>query len=286
MPEVNQTRAAAMGEAPRHDCERLCNFVRAALASLALTLAAIGAGAHSANAQEAATGPGGIQYFVTPYLWLAGVYTTTQTPLARAPEVNSSVGPFEMLGDLKGAPFMGSAEIRVGPIGLLGDVLHVPVGTNITTRNVFFQGGKAALTTNTGTALVLYRVVDAPNQFADLGIGFRSWGFGANLSLNPGRLPGVSQNQRAGWGDPLIAGRYHYDFGNGFGATAYGDIGGFGLGAHTDWQVMGTVDYALSSWINLHVGYRSLNFNYSSDLGNLGFNVHMRGPIFAGTFRF
>jgi hypothetical protein len=191
-----------------------------------------------------------------------------------------------MLGDLKGAPFMGSAEIRVGPIGLLGDVLHVPFGTNITTRNVFFQGGKAALTTNTGTALALYRVLEAPNQFSDFGIGFRSWGFGANLSLNPGLLPGVSVNQRGGWGDPLIGGRYHYDFGNGFGATAYGDIGGFGLGAHTDWQAMGTIDYALSSWINVHVGYRSLNFNYSTEVGNLGFNVHMRGPIFAGTFRF
>ena len=96
-----------------------------------------------------------------------------------------------------------------------------------------------------------------------------------------------SQPQRgAGWGDPLLAGRYHYDFGNGFGATAYGDVGGFGLGAHTDWQVMGTLDYPLNSWINLRAGYRSLNFNYTTEVGSIGFNIHMRGPIFAGTFRF
>jgi hypothetical protein len=245
----------------------------------------IGAATPPAGAQDSGD-LGHPQVFITPYLWLGGVYATTQTPLARAPAVNSSVGPFEMLGDLDGAPFMGSAEIRVGPIGLLGDVLHIPVETNITTRNVFFQGGKAAVTQNTGTALALYRLVDAPNQFADHGIGFRSWGFGVNVQLNPGILPGANVNRRAGWGDPLIAGRYHYDFGNGFGATTYADIGGFGLGAHTDWQVMGTVDYALNSWINLHVGYRSLNFNYSSDDGNLGFNVHIRGPLFAGTFRF
>ena len=261
----------------------------AALACLAAALTLIGAGTRASTAQEAA-GPGGIQYFVTPYFWFSGVYATTQTPLARAPTVNSSVGPFEMLGNLSGVPFMGSAEVRYGPIGLLGDVLHVPVETTITTRNVLFQGGQAALTTNTGTALALYRFLDAPNQFADFGLGFRSWGFGVNVRLNPGLLPGtiVNQraNQRAGWGDPLIAGRYHYDFGNGFSATAYGDIGGFGLGAHTDWQLIGTVDYALNSWIDLHLGFRSLNFNYSADLGNLGFNVHMRGPIFAGTFRF
>jgi hypothetical protein len=31
----------------------------------------------------------------------------------------------------------------------------------------------------------------------------------------------------------LLAGRYHYNFGNGVGLTAYGDLGGFGVGAHT-----------------------------------------------------
>jgi hypothetical protein len=49
---------------------------------------------------------------------------------------------------------------------------------------------------------------------------------------------------------------------------------------------MGTVDYALNSSISLRAGYRSLNFNYTTDIGSVGFNVHMRGPIFAGTFRF
>jgi hypothetical protein len=257
----------------------------AALACLAVALAVIGGGTRPSTAQEA-TGPGGVQIFITPYLVLFGVYATTETPLARAPTVNSSVDPFELLGDLDGMPFLGAAEVRFGRIGLLGDVLHVPVETTITTRNVFFQGGQAALTTNTGTALALYRLFEEPNQYADLGGGFRAWGFGVNVRLNPGLLPGASVNQRAGWGDPLLAGRYHYNFGNGFGGTAYGDFGGFGLGAHTDWQVMGTVDYALNSWIDLHLGYRSLNFNYTTEVGSVGFNVHMRGPIFAGTFRF
>jgi hypothetical protein len=261
------------------------NLARSALASLAMSIIPIAMGGNVAGAQDSG-GLGHPQVFVTPYLWLAGIYATTVTPLPRIPEVNSSVGPFQLLGHLDGAPLMGSAEIHDGPISLLGDVLHVPVSTNITTRNVFFQGGKAELQTNTGTALLLYRVCDSPNQFADLGAGFRAWGFGANLELNPGLAAGQSVNQRAGWGDPLIGGRYHFDFGNGFGLSAYGDVGGFDLGAHTDWQVIGTVDYALNSWINLHVGYRSLNFNYTSSNGNFGFDVHMRGPIFAGTFRF
>ena len=53
-------------------------------------------------------------------------------------------------------------------------------------------------------------------------------------------------NRSAGWADPLIGGRYHRELGNGFGLTAYGDVGGFGVGAHSDWQVLGTIDYTLN----------------------------------------
>jgi len=49
------------------------------------------------------------------------------------------------------------------------------------------------------------------------------------------------------WADPLLAARYHRDLGNGYSATVYGDIGGFGIGAHLDWQLVGTTDYALNS---------------------------------------
>jgi len=146
---------------------------------------------------------------------------------------------------------------------------------------VFFQGGNAALKANMGTGLVLYRLLDQPTQFADLGGGFRAWGF--SQPRPPCR---AEREPQPGWGDPLIGGRYHYDFGNGFGLTAYGDVGGFGVGAHVDWQLIGTIEYTLSSRINLHLGYRSLNLNYQASNSNLGFNVHMKGPMLAGTFRF
>src|SRR6202040_1858754 len=181
---------------------------------------------------------------------------------------------------------MGSFEVRQGPLGFLGDVLPVPVSTNITTRNVLFQGGNAALKANMGTGLVLHRLLDQPNQFTDAGIGFRAWSFSTDLSLNPGLLAAQSVNRSAGWGDPLIGGRYHYDFGNGFGLTAYGDVGGVGVGAHADWQVIGTIDYTLNSWINLHLGYRSLNFNYQASGRNQTFTGMMQGPISNHTFRF
>src|SRR6266850_7035981 len=248
---------------------------RKLIVAICASIAGIASGLHAACAQDAAA-PGGYQFFVTPYLWLSSVHSTTKTPLPRVPEVNSDVSTIDLLSHLDGVPVMGSGEIRYGPWGFLGDVIHLPVSTDITTRDILFQGGNAKMRTNTGTGLFLYRALEDPVQFADAGLGFRAWGFSMNLELNPGQLAGRSVSRSAGWTDPLIGGRYHRELGNGFGLTAYGDVGGFGVGAHIDWQVIGTVDYAPNPWLNLHLGYRSLNFNYQASGRNLGFDVHMR----------
>jgi hypothetical protein len=278
---------------------------------LAVLFAAIGSGASTAYAQQypapggsptpapslpapvlseppAPPPPGrltsGLQVSVTPYLWLANVTTAISTPLARAPVIDTSVGAFQLLGHLAAVPFIGSVEFRDGPFSLLGDVIHLPVGTNITTRNVFFNGGSASLTPNIGTAVFLYHAVDQPVQSLDGGVGFRAWGVSSGLTLNGGLLPTTSVNRSSGWGDPLIAARYHRDFGNGFGLTTYGDVGGFGVAAHVDWQVLGTLDYTLKPWVALRLGYRSLNLTASGS--EIGYVVHLKGPILGATFRF
>ena len=258
---------------------------RWALARLVIILAAVGVEERPAVAQDMTT-PSGYQFFVTPYLWMASIHATTKTPLALVPEVNSNVSFIDLLSHLDGAPFMGSAEVRYGQLGFLAGYLHLPVSTNITTHNIFFQGGTAELAANVGSGIALYRVLEDPVQYADAGLGFRAWGFSSDLGLNPGLLQGVSVSRSAGWTDPLIAARYYRDLGNGFGLTAYGDFGGFGVGAHVDWQVLGTIDYFPKPWLNIQLGYRSLNFNITGSEGRFGFDVHMRGPIIAGTFRF
>jgi hypothetical protein len=180
----------------------------------------------------------GYQFFVTPYLWLASIHATTTTPLALRPEVNSNVSTIDLLSHLDGAPFMGSFEARYGNLGFLVDAIHLPVSTKITTRDVFYQGGNAELAANMGTGVALWRVLDDPVQFAGAGLGFRAWGFSSRVELNPGLLTGAAATRSAGWADPLIGARYHRELGNGFGLTAYGDVGGFGVGAHTDWQIL------------------------------------------------
>src|ERR1700758_4710596 len=181
---------------------RICKMIVVSFAFIAGTAS----GLMEASAQEATT-PSGYQFFVTPYLWLASVHATTSTPLAREPQVNSDVSTIDLLSHLEGAPFMGSFEARYGNLGFLVDAIHLPVSTRITTHDIFFQGGNAALKADTGTGIALYRVLEDPVQFADAGLGFRAWGFSSRVALNPGLLAGVSVNPSGSWADPLIGAR-------------------------------------------------------------------------------
>ena len=256
------------------------------LAALAVALAGIGAAPSPVAAQDA-SGLGGVRFFVTPYLWLAGINSTIETPLPRAPTVNSDVSAIDLLSHLSAVPFMGSLEIRDGPLGLLGDALHVPVSADITTRNVFFQGGKAALITNTGTALLLYRALDIPGQYADLGGGFRAWGFHLEPDLEPRDHSRSECHPLGRLGRPAVRRTLPYRPPQRVRPHCLWRCRRLWRWRHSDWQLIGTVDYTPTPWIDLHLGYRSLNFDYTASGGlTLGFDVHMKGPILAATFRF
>jgi hypothetical protein len=241
-------------------------------------------GAIDTRAQEAGEGPG-LQLLLTPYVWAPRINADIKTPIPQAPTVSQDISFSQLFTHLSWIPFMGSAEVRGGSFGAVVDYVHTPVRSGVNTHNVLFSGGTGDLVVDVATVDFLYRPIAQPSQYLDVGVGVRPWGVATNISLNSGLLPGVSAQPGGSWADPLIALRYHHELGSGFGLTAYGDVGGFGLAAHTDWQVIGTVDYAPRSWIDFHFGYRSLNVNYSTGR-NVGFNVNMDGPIIGGTFRF
>jgi hypothetical protein len=229
----------------------------------------------------------GLQVIAYPYFWLAGLNMAITTPLARAPQVNISAGAGEIISDINYMPIMGAAELRYGPFGILADGMHIPLGVPITTRNIFFSGGNSAVVLDVATGDFLYRLFERPAQTIDGGLGFRWWGASADTTLvGRGPVPTVSISRSGSWADPLIAARYHIDFGHGLGLTGYGDVGGFGIAAHADWQISGMLDYVWNPSLSFRVGYRSLNVNYQASGKPLGYNVHMKGPLLGFTMRF
>ena len=127
----------------------------------------------------------------------------------------------------------------------------------------------------------LYRPISRSDQYLDLGLGVRAWGLAGDISLTRGLLPAVSVFRGTSWADPLISARYHHELGNGFGATAYGDVGGFGISAHVDWQFVGSIDYAARPGLDLHFGFRGMGFDKDTRASEL--DVKMYGPFLALT---
>lgn len=237
--------------------------------------------AGAASAQEAS--PPQWQFYLTPYLWIAGVSGTIKTPNPNVPGQQVDAGFGDVLSHLDAIPIMAAAEVRYGPFGLLTDIMAISVKSDIETNNRLFTGGSARLTQIVGTALGMYRVVDADRQWLDLGVGVRAFGMATTFSLNAGRLPGFSISPGASWADPIVAARYHLSFSSRWGLTAYGDIGG-GPDSELTWQLLGTIDYQMTNSTVMQIGFRHLQFEYEGNV--LHQNMGMTGPIVAGTMRF
>jgi hypothetical protein len=221
---------------------------------------------------------------VTPYLWLPWIHTGVHPRDPALPSVSSTVTPGDLLRHITWIPFMGAAEIRSGQFTAAIDFIHAPLKGDIQTGDLLFAGGSGDLTMNTGTGMFFYRPWATSRQYFDIGAGFRVWNFDGEITLEPARLPipPVTLTRGATWTDGLVGGRYHVNFENGFGATAYGDVGGGG--ARIDWQLVGSVDYKPKGWPVLSAGFRSLNFNFQAE--HARFNSNFYAPYIAATFRF
>ena len=42
----------------------------------------------------------------------------------------------------------------------------------------------------------------------------------------------------------------------------------------------------MKPWMDMQIGYRSLNVSYTANEKPIGFNAHMKGPLLAATIRF
>ena len=225
-----------------------------------------------------------IEVIANPYLWFPWTSVGIRPSNTSINSRSETIDPGNLYGHLTWVPFMGAVEFRNGPYGLVIDYIHAPLKAGIGTRDILFSGATSGLDMDIGTALFLYRAVAQPDVDVDVGLGVRAWGLAGDIALNQGLLPPANVSNGLAWADPLLVARYHRDMGNGYGFTASGDLGGFGIGAHIDWQLVGTVDYAWNSWIDLHAGFRTLNVNYGGSRAD--FNINMYGPIISATFRF
>ena|SRR5690242_5670587 len=136
----------------------------------------------------------GIEVLPTSYLWFPWISAGVRPADTRLGSPSNTIDPGKLYSHLTWVPFMGQAEFRSDSLGVVTDFIHAPLKSGISTRDILFGSGTGEFTLNQGSAVVLYRALALPDQSADIGLGFRAWGLGGQITLSERRqrLPPVT----------------------------------------------------------------------------------------------
>lgn len=94
------------------------------------------------------------------------------------------------------------------------------------------------------------------------------------------------------WIDPIVGVRLRHQFAPGHELVLSGDVGGFGVGSKSSWQVVGAYRWNFAKTANVTwsglVGYRALSVDYSQGAGVTRYEYDMvqHGPIMGLSMRF
>jgi hypothetical protein len=251
----------------------------AAIGALAGGFGALALLATPAAAQEPA--PDAWSFALSPYVWFSGLGGEVTGPHG-GETFSADFG--DIFGTMKFS-FMGLAEARRGNFSLVTDLLYLNLQQGVPVPGLGAYSGGSARTQSAEISVIgLYTVLEGSPGRIELGGGVRGWWFDTELRLDPGRLPGRTQSASTSWVDPVISARGVLRLGDQWAITAYGDVGGFGVGSQFTWQAFATIDYRITETISASAGFRWIHIDY--DKGSSNISLDMAGPIIGATVRF
>ena len=222
------------------------------------------------------------QVSASPYLWLAGIHGTVG---AFDRDANVSVSPIELLSHFRFG-LMGTADARWKRLVLPLDVIWSRLGDDKALPGVLLGATSTDVKASMFilTPKVGVRLLDEPKIKCDFLAGFRYWHLGQTLNFSPSILNlnfSTSQN----WVDPVVGGRIESPLSSKFVATVFGDVGGWGTGSQSEYQVGGVLGYKLKETVTLQAGYRYLYVNYRGGGARQPvFDAHLSGVVLGATF--
>lgn len=103
-------------------------------------------------------------------------------------------------------------------------------------------------------------------------------------------LPGGQQlaGDSESWVDPYIGGRLSVPLAGRWAFTLRADVGGFGVGADSAWQLVSRFDWSASERLDVLVGYRILDVDYDDGegLSRFRYDVRSAGPVVGVAWRY
>jgi hypothetical protein len=218
----------------------------------------------------------------SPYVWFSSLNGNISVP-AGSVDFSQSFG--DIFQTLKFAA-SGIAEARRGNFSIVADTMYLNMqqGIPVPGSHGAFSGGSMRMQSAEVSAIGLYTLAEAPFGRFELGGGVRAWWFNTALNYSAGRLPGRSTDSSTSWVDPIFSARGIVRLNESLSFTAYGDVGGFGVGTQLTWQAMGTLDWRINERVSASVGYRHIHIDYERGRANIA--VDLSGPIIGAIYRF
>lgn len=191
--------------------------------------------------------------------------------------------------------FMGFVEHRSGKWSLICDVAYLKISAEQTTSRspVTSVSLDAEFEQTLIEGFFGYRVFEQNQEEAQLGIdllgGVRYNELTAEVDVRAsllGLTTSASRNPDEDWLDAVIAARVQYVHDNGWGVSAWADVGDGS--DSSSFQLMGIVSYRFKNNIRVYGGYRLYNLEYSGVSGGNRFELDLdyTGPMIGVAYRF
>lgn len=221
------------------------------------------------------------EFVVAPYLFMGSVSGEATIGPSGPSEVELDFG--DVLKKLQFA-FMARGEVYKGNWGLIVDYFYLKLGDDLEPE----IGGLIDITQKqTIFETFISRRFRRDWGWFDLYGGIRYWDNKLDLDLQGFQIDRISFSED--WVDPVIGGRFIYNFSDRFSAGLGGDIGGFGIGSDFTYSLQPGLGYRFADWFSLVLQYKYLYTDYKNDKEGLDFFTYdaaTSGPLLGLVFQF
>lgn len=217
---------------------------------------------------------------ITPYGFLTGLNGTIEEQ-GRSASVDASLR--DILDHLNMIATV-YADARFGRWRGTLDNMYVDVSNARATPGPLFDSVRVATRVWMVDPEVGYAVFQQEGKELDVVAGVRTWNVKNEVTLFRDNIQVDFGRGNRAIPDPVVGAHFSTNLSRRTFAFAKGDVGGFHVGAHLDWQAFGGAGYKLSERIVGSIGYRYLSVNDRP--GSAVYDVVLQGVIVGIGVRF
>ncbi|MGH9323344.1 MAG: hypothetical protein ACRD3V_26110 [Vicinamibacteria bacterium] len=226
-----------------------------------------------ARAQSASPASDEWQFFVTPFLWGAGIDGTVGLA---GRDRDFEVSAKDLMKSLDFG-IMGNFEARRNRLSFGADLVYTDLG-----KDVGLENSSRTPRLDMSMTIIEGNVGYGAFESLDILAGLRGVISSVSLEEDSSTLAEVDGS----FADPFVGARFRRDLTEKVWVNFRGDVGGFGVGSDFSWFVGATGGFRVSRSISLDLGYRVWNMDYENANELKRLDAVLAGFAFGLTFRF